>query len=203
MNGLLIILSIVGMFIGATEAMHQSKIKKFLAYTSINQLSTCLLAVTSLTVFGFSSALLHIFTYVMLNIMFFFVILKMSERVGKSITYFSDLSKFTFIEVKYAFILMMIIFTFAGTPPTIMFFTKLLILKSLLISGKCLCAVLVLVMNIYSSLYYIKLIKILLIRGYDISTDVVKLNKSYFARPLMDHTTHIDISVNANYSINT
>lgn len=101
----------------------------------------------------------------------------MSKRVGKNLIYLTDLSKFTFIEPRYAIVLTFVLFTFAGTPPTIMFFSKLYILKALLMSGKSLCAIVVLVANVYSSLYYIKLVKILLTRGHDFDTDVVKVRK--------------------------
>lgn len=174
-NPLLIVFSLVGLFIGATGAMQQTKLKRFLAYTSINQLSMCVLALTTSTSFGFASAISHIFVYVLTSCIFFYALFKVSSLQNFPM-YLSELSKYVYLNPFYSFIIVLTIFSFSGTPPTSLFFTKVLIMKSLIISNKIVILILLLLSSVYSSFYYVKFIKIILTRGVNTSFSVNLLN---------------------------
>ena len=154
--------------------MHQTKLKRFIAYTSINQLSMCVLALTTSTPYGFISAISHICVYTLTNCVFFYALFKMSSSRSFPV-YLSELSKYVYLKPVYSFIAVLTIFSFSGTPPTSLFFTKVLIMKSLIISNKIVILILLLLSSVYSSFYYIKLIKIILTRGVNTSFDIVLL----------------------------
>lgn len=170
-NPLLIILSVSGLFIGAFGAINQTKLKKFLAYTSINQLSSCLLSLTVCTVYGFVSAVTHILIYVITLCIFFTSILKMSKNKNTPV-YLTDISKYIYIDPVYCLLAIFSIFSFSGIPPSSLFFTKLFIMKTLLISNKIVILLLFLLSNVYSTFYYVKLIKIFITRGVSTNSDL-------------------------------
>ena len=59
--------SLVAILVGGLGALLQSKFKRFLGYTAINQMGFILLGVSCLSFYGFISALIHLVVYVLMN----------------------------------------------------------------------------------------------------------------------------------------
>jgi len=78
--------------IGCLGALLQKKIKRFLAYTSINQIGFLLLGLSTNNFSGISSSLMFLMIYIIMNIIFFGVLLNIQHFTQKfQIIYLTDL----------------------------------------------------------------------------------------------------------------
>jgi len=156
------LISAVGsIFIGAVGALFQVEIKRFIAYASINQIGFFLLSLTSKTIFGIKAALLYLMVYIIMNFLFFGVILNGFNLVtGRNILYFNDLNSLVDFAPFPGFLLVMTLFSMAGVPPLAGFFTKVYIFCSF-INYQSLNYHLffILFLTIISAFYYINIIR--------------------------------------------
>lgn len=175
----ILILAISSIIVGAVGACDQVKIKKFLGYTTINQMGFILLGLAVQNIYGFIASYIYLIIYVVLNLILFSILLGARYK-DRELVYITDLSIF-FRNNKHAGLLfVLIIFSLAGFPPTIGFFMKFLIVKALVISGYLKLAVFVLYVNVISIFYYIRLIKIVLLNSEESMND------------LLDDNTHLN-----------
>lgn len=126
---------VVGFFsiiIGSVGALTQQKIKRFVAFTSINQLGLILLgtAFDFLNIFG---SLFALIVYILTNIIFFAIILSMREKKQHVfISYLSDLHNFFISSPANTIYLTISILSMSGIPPFLGFFSKYFLLLPIL-----------------------------------------------------------------------
>ena len=179
----ILILAISSIIIGAVGACDQVKIKKFLGYTTINQMGFILLGLAIQNIYGFIASYIYLIIYVVLNLILFSILLGARYK-NRELVYITDLSIF-FRNNKHAGLLFaLVIFSLAGFPPTIGFFMKFLIVKALVISGYLKLAVLILYINVISIFYYIRLIKIVFLNSEESINDLLDNSAS---RNTIDH----------------
>lgn len=129
------IFKIVGFFsiiIGSLGAMTQQKIKRFVAFTSVNQIGLMLLGVAFdyNTIFG---SLFMLMVYVVTNLIFFGVILNTYEiKSQRTFVYMSDLHNFFISSPIGAIYLTISILSMAGIPPFLGFFSKYFLILPIL-----------------------------------------------------------------------
>jgi len=105
--------------------LFQSEIKRFIAYASINQIGFFLLSLVSKSIFGVKAALLYLVVYIIMNFLFFGIILNGFNIItGRNILYFSDLNSLVDFAPFSGVILVLTLFSMAGIPPLAGFFTK-------------------------------------------------------------------------------
>jgi NADH-quinone oxidoreductase subunit N len=160
-KNLLICFSVASILIGAFGAVDQFKIKRFLGFTTINQMGFIFLGVSLQNLYGFVASYVYLCIYICLNLILFFFILNIKTNDGKDLTYLSDLVPFFKANKLTGMFFVLLLFSLAGMPPTIGFYMKLLILKSLVISGHIKLTLVILYVNVFSILYYVRIIKIL------------------------------------------
>ena len=84
--------SIGSMAVGSLGALKQVRIKRFLAYASINQIGFVLMGISSCSLIGLVTSLVYINLYIVMNLLFFGVFLQVEHALVKNnITYLSDL----------------------------------------------------------------------------------------------------------------
>ena len=119
--------------IGCLGALLQKKIKRFLAYTSINQIGFLLLGLSTNNFSGISSSLMFLMVYILMNIIFFGVLLNIQHFTQKfQIIYLTDLYSINSQNFDLNFIWIITLFSMAGIPPLAGFFIKYYILLSLI-----------------------------------------------------------------------
>jgi NADH-quinone oxidoreductase subunit N len=160
-KNLLIIFSIASILVGAIGALDQFKIKRFLGFTTINQMGFILLGVSLQNIYGFVASYIYLCIYILLNLILFIFIIHIKTEKGGDLTYLSDLVPFFKNNKLVGIFFILLLFSLAGMPPTVGFYMKLLILKSLVLSGYIKLTVVVLYANVISILYYIRIIKII------------------------------------------
>jgi NADH-quinone oxidoreductase subunit N len=165
------------MLVGCFQALLERKIKRFLAYTSINQMGFLLVGVCSNTLDGYMAALMYLLIYISMNVpflcifLFFYRSIVKLERDGVyspivehkfalSLVYLTDFQAFAKEYRGYACILAIVLFSMAGLPLTAGFFGKFYLLLSAF-NQFPLLIVIGLLTSLISTAYYIRIVKIL------------------------------------------
>jgi NADH-quinone oxidoreductase subunit N len=172
-NILLLILCIGSLIVGLFGALVQKNIKRFLAYSSINQLGFFTLGLVTKTQEGFSFTLVGFLIYNITLIFILFILNYLKTYKNKEINFLTDLKNLYIKNPIIAFLLLVIICSFAGIPPFIGFLSKFAILLSLLNSNYYFVVFFVLFLSLLSSYYYLKIIKLIFFEFF---------NKSNFSK---------------------
>ena len=157
---IIIFISIGSMILGAVAAIGQKNIKRLLAYSSISHVGFALAAVATGTVSGYSSSIVYITIYAIMNIGAFSCIYLMKIE-GKYTEEISDLSGISKKNPLVAISFLIILFSLAGIPPLGGFFAKFYVFMSVIENGMYTLAIIGLLSTVISAFYYLRLIKII------------------------------------------
>lgn len=166
---LLAIATAFSLVIGCFGAFYERRIKRFLAYASINQMGFLLLGLTAGSLEGYRTTVLYLFLYALMNISFLLVFLTAyQEYTQKPLIFLTDFSKWFSAsktensrEWLYGFGFSMTILSMAGIPPLAGFFGKYYLLAHAQEQGLYLLVILGLATSLVSAYYYLRLLKIM------------------------------------------
>src|SRR6185436_7475286 len=130
-NIIFIIVGLLSLIIGIVNAMYQYRLKRFLAYSAIANVGYLFLTFSLSSYFGVFSSLFFILSYMVsvCSIFMFLLIYKKSGFFEFIDSY--ELSLLSNVNIFVSFFLALIFLSFAGIPPLIGFFGKLIIFLSL------------------------------------------------------------------------
>lgn len=157
---ILIFISISSMILGAVAAIGQTNIKRLMAYSSIGHIGYALAGVSTGTLNGYSSSIVYLVIYVIMNIGAFACIFLM-KKDGK---YIEDIDSLSGISKKHPLIsisFLIILFSLAGIPPLGGFFAKFYIFMAVIENKMYALAIIGLITTVVSAFYYLKIIKII------------------------------------------
>ncbi|MBI3068639.1 MAG: NADH-quinone oxidoreductase subunit NuoN [Betaproteobacteria bacterium] len=157
---MLIIMSVLSMAIGNITAIAQTNLKRMLAYSTISHMGFVLLGLLSGDLNGYSSAMFYVVVYVLMNIGAFGMILVLS-RSGFEAENLDDFSGLNQRSPWYAFMMLLIMFSMAGVPPTVGFYAKLSVLQAVLNAGYVWLAVVAVLFALVGAFYYLRLVKLM------------------------------------------
>ena len=176
---LLLISSLLSLIIGTIVGLAQSKIKRLLAYSTISHIGFILLALAINTEQSVESLLFYIFQYSITNLNSFLIIIalgliihkevgnkdnfKLEQAKGSEndINYISELKGQFFANPLLSISLSICLFSMAGVPPLIGFFSKQFVLYSALQNGYYFISIVAIVVSVISASYYLNIIKVL------------------------------------------
>lgn len=149
-------------FVSFLGAFRQNNLKRWLAYSTINQLGFILLALVSYdSFFGFRAIFFYILSYLAsVTILFSIVSYAFNINSGE-LTTVSDLVSFCRVRSVEALYITFVLFSLAGLPPFIGFFSKYFILLALFDSGLSFILFVFFLLNAFSAYYYIRLIQVI------------------------------------------
>lgn len=155
-------ISILSMFFGNVLAIAQTNIKRMLAYSSIAHIGYTLLGIIAgpYTTLGYSAAMFYIVTYVMVAAGGFAVVILMG-RHGVDMDKLTDYRGLNARNPWLAFMMLLLLFSMAGVPPTVGFFAKLGLLEALVQAGDVWLAVLALVFALIGAYYYLRVVMLM------------------------------------------
>jgi len=157
-----VLTSIGSMAVGSLGALKQVRIKRFLAYASINQIGFILMGVASCSLIGLVTSLIYVHLYIVMNLLFFTVFLHSEHILIKNnITYLSDLYGISMYSREGSFHLATAILSMAGLPPLGGFIGKLLIYFSAIEARLDTILIFALIISILSTYYYLNFIRYL------------------------------------------
>jgi len=155
---IIIFISIASMILGAVAAIGQKNLKRLLAYSSIGHIGYALAGVATGTISGYSSSIVYITIYVIMNVGAFscLYLMKKENEYKENI---SDLSGISKKHPLLAISFLIILFSLAGVPPLGGFFAKFYVFMSVLENEMYSLAIMGLLTTVISAFYYLKIIK--------------------------------------------
>jgi NADH-quinone oxidoreductase subunit N len=181
---MLVILAVLSMAIGNVIAIAQTNIKRMLAYSTISHVGFLLLGILSGTVYGFSSSMFYIISYAIMSLGGFGMILLLS-RSGFEADKLDDFKGLNERSPWYAFMMLILMFSMAGVPPTLGFYAKLAVLKAVVDVNMVWLAVVAVIFSIIGAFYYLRVIKLM-----------------YFDKPEDEHPINASFDVHVLISTN-
>ena len=157
---LILIMALLSAGAGNLLAIAQHNIKRLFAYSAISHSGYALFGLLAATTAGFSAALYYILVYSIMSVAAFGLIVLMS-RAGLEVEKIDDLKGLNKRNPWLAFMMMIVMLSMAGVPPTVGFLTKLLVLKALVDVHMTWVAVLGLVFAVIGAFYYLRIIKVM------------------------------------------
>lgn len=157
---LLILVAILSMSLGNFVAIVQSNIKRMLAYSAIAHMGYMSLGLLAGTPDGYGAATFYMIAYAIMSLGAFGILVMLS-RVGLEAENIADLRGLNTRDPWLAFMMLLIMFSMAGIPPTVGFFAKLGVLEALISVHLVWLAVLALLFAIVGAYYYIAVVKVM------------------------------------------
>jgi NADH-quinone oxidoreductase subunit N len=165
---MLVILSVLSMGIGNLAAIAQTNIKRMLAYSTISHMGFMLLGLLSGIVGGnrlsapeaWSSAMFYAVVYVLMSLGAFGMVVLLS-RAGFEAERLEDFKGLNTRSPWLAFLMLLLMFSLAGVPPTVGFYAKLAVLQAVLGAGLVWLAVVAVLFALIGAFYYIRIVKLM------------------------------------------
>ncbi len=162
---MLMVLAVLSLGLGNLVAIAQSNLKRMLAYSTIAQIGFVLLGLLSGVTDGqaprpeaYSSAMFYIITYVFTTLGTFGVI-QILARYGFEADNISDLRGLSKRSPWIALVMLALMFSLAGIPPTVGFFAKLGVLEAAINAGHVGLAIYAVLMSLVGAFYYLRIVK--------------------------------------------
>jgi len=157
---LILVMALLSAAIGNILAVTQTNLKRLFAYSAIAHSGYALFGILAGTSAGYAAALYYILIYALMSAAAFGLLLLLSNQETEIET-IEDLKGLNKRHPWLAFLMLITLFSLAGVPPTVGFFTKLLVLKALVDVHMVWVAVIGLVLAVIGAYYYIKIIKVM------------------------------------------
>ena len=181
---IILVMSLLSAGIGNLLAVVQNSIKRLFAYSAISHIGFALFGLLAANAAGYSAALYYILVYSLMSAAAFGLIVLLSNN-GMEIDSVDDLKGLSKRSPWLAFLMLVVMFSMAGVPPTVGFFTKLLVLKALVDVHLTWVAILGLLFTVMGAYYYIRIVRLM-----------------YFDQPIHSEPLVISKANNLFYSIN-
>ena len=159
-TGMLIILSIASMALGNITAIAQTNLKRMLAYSTIAHMGFLLLGFISGDKEGYGSSMFYAVIYVLMSLGAFGMILLLS-RVGFESDNLDDFKGLNQRSPWLAFVMLLLMFSMAGVPPTVGFYAKFSVLNAVVQSGYVWLAVAAVLFSLIGAFYYLRVVKLM------------------------------------------
>ncbi len=159
-QGMLIIMAVLSIIIGNITAIAQTNLKRMLAYSSISHIGFLLFGIMSGTLNGFIASMFYISVYVLMTLGSFGMIMLLSRK-GFESENLDDLKGLSQRSPWYAFVMMLLIFSMAGVPPTIGFYAKFAVLQAALQAGMVKLVIFAVLMAAIGAFYYLRVVKLM------------------------------------------
>ena len=157
---MLIILAVLSMALGNLVAIAQTNIKRMLAYSTISHVGFIFLGLLAGTDKGYSAAMFYAITYA-LTAAGGFGVITMLSRKGFDAENIHDLKGLNDRSPWLAFMMLLILFSMAGVPPTVGFFAKLFVLDAVVSIDMVWLAAVAVFFSIIGAFYYLRAVKVM------------------------------------------
>ena len=165
---MLALLAILSMALGNITAIAQSNLKRMLAYSAIANMGFMLLGLLSGMVEGnwlnrdaaYSAALFYIIIYTLMSVGAFGMLCLLS-RAGLDCENLEDMRGLNRRNPWYAALMMVLMLSLAGLPPTAGFYAKLAVFSAAVSAGYIWLAVAAVLLSLVGAYYYLRIVKLM------------------------------------------
>jgi NADH-quinone oxidoreductase subunit N len=158
-QGMLMIMAVLSIVVGNVTAIAQTNIKRMLAYSTISHIGFMLFGFFGAQD-GIADAMFYVAAYVLMTLGAFGIIMLLSRKgfEAENLDDFKGLSK---RSPKVAFIMLLLMFSMAGVPPTIGFDAKFTVLQAALQAGHVGLVIFAVLMAAVGAFYYLRVVKLM------------------------------------------
>ena len=165
---MLVLLAVLSMAVGNITAIAQTNVKRMLAYSTIAHMGFMLLGLLSGNVGGntytagvaYGAAMFYPIVYVLMSLGAFGMLLYLS-RAGFECETLDDMKGLNQRSPWFAFIMLLLMFSLAGIPPTVGFYAKLVVLSAAVTAGQVWLAVVAVLLSLVGAFYYLRIVKLM------------------------------------------
>jgi NADH-quinone oxidoreductase subunit N len=151
--------SVLSIFVGSISAIYQKRLKRLFAYSTIAHTGFILLGIACASADSASSLIFYIVIYSVLTILLFSLLI---FSIITQLNFPAFIANWTSSGIRnYTFVISFTVclFSIAGIPPLAGFFSKLMILLSLITQEYYVTGLVIVIISSVASFYYIRLIK--------------------------------------------
>ncbi|MBI3222234.1 MAG: NADH-quinone oxidoreductase subunit NuoN [Nitrosomonadales bacterium] len=159
-SGMLIILSIASMAIGNLSAIAQTNMKRMFAYSTIAHMGFLLLGLLSGGIEGYGASMFYVVIYALMSLGAFGMIMLLS-REGFEADKLDDFKGLAQRSPWLAFMMLLLMFSMAGVPPTVGFYAKFSVLNAVVQAGHLWLAALAVMFSLIGAFYYLRIVKLM------------------------------------------
>jgi NADH-quinone oxidoreductase subunit N len=159
-SGMLMILAVLSMAVGNITAIAQTNLKRMFAYSTIAHMGFLLLGVLSGSIEGYGSAMFYAMVYVLMSLGGFGMIMLLS-REGFEADTLNDFKGLNQRSPWLAFMMLLLMFSMAGVPPTVGFYAKFSVLNAALAAGHITLVVMAVLFSLIGAFYYLRIVKLM------------------------------------------
>ena len=170
---MLAVLAVLSMAIGNITAIAQTNLKRMLAYSTIAHMGFMLLGLLSGVVGtsptdvntlnrydAHSAAMFYTIVYVLMSLGAFGMLVFLS-RAGFECETLDDMRGLNRTSPWFAFVMLVLMFSLAGVPPTAGFYAKLSVLSAAVNAGQIWLAVVAVLLSLVGAFYYLRIVKLM------------------------------------------
>ncbi|MGD8312412.1 MAG: NADH-quinone oxidoreductase subunit NuoN [Gammaproteobacteria bacterium] len=159
-QAMLVILAVLSLAIGNVVAIAQTNLKRMLAYSTISHVGFLVLGLLAGTAEGYSAAMFYAITYALMAIGGFGMIIVLS-RSGFEADALDDFKGLNERSPWFAFMMLILMFSMAGVPPTVGFYAKLSVLQAVIHVDLVWLALVAVIFSIIGAFYYLRIVKLM------------------------------------------
>ncbi len=159
-QGMLVIMAVLSMALGNVIAIAQSNIKRMLAYSTISHVGFILLGILAGTSKGYTASMFYTLVYALMALGGFGIVILLSRK-GFEADNLEDYKGLHERSPWFAAMMLLLMFSMAGVPPTVGFFAKLFVLDAVISVNMVWLAVVGVFFSIIGAFYYIRMVKLM------------------------------------------
>ena len=157
---MLMVLAVLSLGLGNVVAIAQTNLKRMLAYSTISHVGFILLGILAATPDGYASSMFYAITYALMALGGFGMILLLS-RQGFEADNLEDFRGLNERSPWFAFMMLLLMFSMAGVPPTVGFYAKLSVLQAVVEVDLLWLALVAVLFSVIGAFYYLRVIKLM------------------------------------------
>jgi len=156
---MLVILAVLSLAIGNIVAIAQTNLKRMLAYSAIAHMGFFLLAILTAGPNGYGSAMFYVLVYAVMSLAAFGLVSLFSLRIEAE-----NLDDYRGLNTRspwLAFLMLLVMFSMAGVPPTVGFYAKLMVIQALVDANFVWLAAVAVLFSVIGAFYYLRVVKLM------------------------------------------
>ena len=157
---MLSVLAVLSMILGNVIAIAQTNIKRMLAYSTIANMGYMIMGFLTGNLNGYSAAMFFTVAYVLTTLASFGMIMLLS-RQGFEADLLDDFRGLNQRSPWWAFMMLLVMFSLAGLPPTVGFYGKFAVIEAAVNAGYIWLAVVAVVTSLIGAFYYLRVVKLM------------------------------------------
>ena len=177
-SDMLAILAILSMGLGNLIAIAQTNIKRMLAYSTISHMGFFLLGIVAAKPGGYAASLFYVLVYAVMSLGTFGMIILMSR--GREADQLNDFKGLNQRSPWLAFIMLVLMFSMAGVPPTAGFAAKFLVIQSVIGGGMEWLAIAAVLFAVIGAYYYLRVVKLMYFDDAEDTTAITSGRDLYY-----------------------